>query len=79
MAYLQVDVDAEQIIDAMREDAPFADQMWRNLAHGLQAGVLLDDACDIFCGKKSDAFGLAQVFESFAESLRSGVTVRGGD
>ncbi len=47
MAYVQTEITAEAVIDAMNEDGGFALEMWREIADGLHKGLLLDNACDI--------------------------------
>ncbi len=50
MAYIQSEISAETIIDAMNDDASFALEMWRQIADGLNKGMLLDNACDLLRG-----------------------------
>jgi hypothetical protein len=48
MAYVQVEITAEAVVAAMNEDGGFALEMWREIADGLNKGLLLDNACDLF-------------------------------
>ena len=45
MSFVQVQITADQVIDAMNEDAGFALEMWREIANGLHKGLLLGNAC----------------------------------
>ena len=47
MAYIQTEITAEAVIDAMNDDCGFALEMWREIAEGLNKGMLLDNACDL--------------------------------
>ena len=47
MTYIQTEITAEAVIEAMNEDTGFALEMWREIAEGLNKGMLLDNACDL--------------------------------
>ena len=47
MAYIQTEVTAEAIIEAMNDDAGFAMEMWREIADALHKGLLLDNTLDL--------------------------------
>jgi len=71
IGYVQVDIDPESVIDAMNADSEFAMEMWVEIAGKLETGMLLDNACDIFENHERNARHIADIFESFAGSLRS--------
>ena len=71
MAYIQAEIDAGAIIDAINDDAEFAAELWFEIAERLNMGMLLDNACDIFEDEPSKAKYIATQFENFAEMLRS--------
>lgn len=47
MAFVQVELNAEMIVDAMAEEGPFALEMWEMLAERLNMGALADDFSDM--------------------------------
>lgn len=47
MAFIQTEITAEAVIDAMNEDGGFALEMWREIANGLHQGLLLDNTLDL--------------------------------
>lgn len=47
MAYIQAQVDAEDIILLMTEDGSFAFEMWNEIGEKLHMGLLLDQAVDL--------------------------------
>jgi len=71
MGYINAEVDAEPVIDAMNGDAEFAAELWFEIAEKLNMGLLLDNAYDIFEDEPEKAKYIASQFENFAEMLRS--------
>ncbi len=71
MGYINAEVDAESVIDAMNGDAEFAAELWFKIAERLNMGLLRDNACDIFEDEPDQAKYIASQFENFAEMLRS--------
>lgn len=47
MAFIETEINASAVIEAMNEDGAFALEMWREIAEGLNKGMLLDNACDL--------------------------------
>jgi len=47
MAYIQTEITAEAVIEAMYEDGNFASEMWLEIARGIHQGRLLDEALDM--------------------------------
>ncbi|ODT60990.1 MULTISPECIES: hypothetical protein [Paracoccus] len=54
MAYFSVDIGADDVLEKLQDDGHFAEEFWRGLAGGLDAGSLLDDAVDILDGLGDD-------------------------
>ena len=47
MAFIQTEITAEAVIEAMNEDSSFAHDMWLEIAQGLHQGLLLDNTLDL--------------------------------
>jgi hypothetical protein len=70
MAYMNVVVAANDVIDTMLEDDEFAKEMWLALAHGLDAGRLMDDACDMIANHH-DATIVANKFHDLSRYIKA--------
>jgi hypothetical protein len=46
-AYVNVQIDADAIFDAMSDDNAFALEVWREMTERLHMGALLDEAMDL--------------------------------
>lgn len=45
-AYMQVELRAEDVVQAMLEDGAFAREMWREIAEKLRSGLLLHECVE---------------------------------
>ncbi len=46
-AFIQAEIEAEAVIQAMFEDSGFALEMWKELSEKLNMGLLLDECMDL--------------------------------
>lgn len=47
MAFIQTEIKAEDVLDAMNEDGGFALELWEGLAERLNMGLLEDQLSDL--------------------------------
>ena len=47
MAFAQVEIDAEMVLDAMNEDSVFALEIWEGFAERLNMGLMADNFGDM--------------------------------
>tara|TARA_R110000851_G_scaffold59347_9_gene137386 strand:- start:3947 stop:4273 length:327 start_codon:yes stop_codon:yes gene_type:complete len=71
--YLNVEVEAEEVISAMNEDGAFAKDVWVSISEGLHMGLLLDNCIDVI----SAGMSLAQM-RMFSNSLETLLESVGG-
>ena len=73
MAYVNVELEAEAVLDAMAEDGNFALDMWRLIAIRSDMGALKDDAADLMAGlSRAEAYAIARCIEDLAAAMKNG-------
>jgi hypothetical protein len=73
MARIDVDIEAEDIADAMNEDGAFMLEMLRIIAERVDMGMMRDNAFDLSSQLSPDeAKYLAAQFSSLSEAIKSG-------
>lgn len=75
--FISTEIEVETIVNAMNEDGCFCIEMWVDLAHALEQGLLLDNSCDALCGDREKTAFVVRVMRNFASSLESGLEMRG--
>lgn len=78
-AFINAEITAEDITNAMNEDCEFAKEVWCELAEKLNMGLLKDNACDVLCETPNLAQNIAREFDAFAKALLGWVVVTGSD
>ena len=70
MAFIQTEITAEAVIDAMNEDVGFALEIWREIAEGLNKGLLLDNTLDMLRGTElQDCVFISQMVKMIPDFL----------
>jgi len=55
MAFIQTEIEAEIVADAMNEDGAFALDMWETMAERLNMGLMADNLGDLISGMENKA------------------------
>mgnify|MGYP001372306972 CR=1 FL=1 len=77
--FINTEIQVEDIIAAMNEDANFCQEMWLTLADYLNMGLLLDNSCDVICNDAQKSAFIAASMKQFASSIESGCRAHGTD
>lgn len=75
--FLSVAVDADDVLSGMNDDAEFLQEMLFGIADGLNKGLLLDNAPDVFRGMNDDKQDfIAEQLGLFVDLMKSEIENR---
>ncbi len=71
--YISVEVKSYDIVEAMENNATFAEEMWRSILDGLTSGLLFDECVDLMANLDVDEREeTVAVLRRLADSIEQG-------